>query len=513
MNSRFFRVTIFASSAFTFLVLCVLSFPLGIPGEWTWVRISYEQTADRIELALALLILLPAGMAWLYYVRWGANRFSRLSPALRGMMLVGLWASSLLLVGMLQSLQRTPFPQSKAFVLYFPHSSGYFHVARYDMRDLPDFLAGYEARMAEGDVFHIGTHPPGLFLLHRCLWNECENSPELTKFLIATIPASVSDGLDELESILAQSAVTLTAADRASLWLAMLLTQAVAVAAIVPLYLLAARFLSKKSAWLAAACWPLVPSLAVFLPKSDALYPFVGMLFLWLWVSSDEPKQWWRACAAGLVFWIGALLSLAVVPIGLIAGLYSLFQWFGGAADDLNPESPKERKTRILLTIGLSAGTFLLATLVFWFRFDSNLFSIWLWNYQNHSRFYEEFTRTVWKWWLVNPLEAFFAVGAPLVVTGMWGLFRLKQSPLPFRRLLYSSLLVWGLIWISGKNSGEAARLWLVFLPIACLLASVSFDEKKDDESGDSRSPAVWVLALQLAACAVTVATVSGFPM
>jgi hypothetical protein len=512
MNSRFFRVTIFASSAFTFLILCVLSFPLGVPGEWTWVRISYQQTADRIELSLALLILLLVGLGWLYFVRWGATRFSRLSPAARGTMLLGLWASSLLLVGVLQSMQRSPYPQLKAWVLYYPHSSGYFHTARYEMQNVSDFLAGYEDRMAEGDVFHIGTHPPGLFLLHRFLWSRCENSPALTETVLATMPASISDAFDELDANLARSAGKLTAPDRASLWLAMLLTQSVAVATIVPLYLLVARYLSKESAWLAAACWPLVPSLSIFLPKSDALYPFIGMLFLWLWVSSEDPKQWWRACAAGLVFWIGALLSLAVVPIGLIAGLYSVFQWFGGAADDMTPESSKETQTRILLTIGLSAGTFLLATLVLWLSRDINLFSVWAWNYQNHARFYDEFTRTLWKWWLVNPLETFFAVGAPLATAAAWGLSRLKQTPLPFRRIVYSSLLVWGLIWLSGKNSGEAGRLWLVFLPIVCLPAGVSFEDRKD-ESCDNRSWAVWVVALQLAVCAVTVATVWGFWM
>lgn len=512
MNSRYFWLTVFASSIFTMLVLCVLPFPLGFPGEWTWVRIGYTEQEAATELFFSLLILLPISGGWLFFVHWGARLISRVSTAVRTAWLAGLWASSFLLVAALQSLQPTPFPQVKAWALFYPHSSGYFHVARYDMQTVEEFLAGYEARMAEGDVYHIGTHPPGLFLFHRFLWNSCENSPALTKGLIAGSPHSVAGAFDELQENLARSDKTLTDTDRATLWLAMLLTQAVAVATVIPLYLLVSRILSRESAWLAAACWPLVPSLSVFLPKSDALYPFVAVLFLWLWISSGEARQWWRACAAGFVFWIGALLSLAVVPVGLIAGLYSLSQWFRDASENPAPESPGAARKRILLTIVLSVGTFLLATLALGLVYHVNLFSVWLWNYHNHARFYDEVPRTVWKWWLANPPETFFAVGAPLATAAIWGLFRWKQSPLRFRQLLGSSLLVWGLIWISGKNSGEAARLWLVFFPVVCLAASASFDELKE-EAGIVRSPATWFLTAQLAVCAVTVATVSGFPM
>jgi hypothetical protein len=261
---------------------------------------------------------------------------------------------------------------------------------------------------------------------------------------------------------------------------------------------------------LAAACWPLVPAVSVFLPKSDALYPCIAMLFLWLWVSPVEPRQWWRACAAGLVFWCGALLSLAVVPIGLTAGLYSAFQCFGDSSGEARPGFLNEKRKQILRTIVLSAGTFLVATFALWASYRINMFSVWLWNYHNHARFYEEFTRTAWKWWLVNPLETFFAVGAPLAVTALWGIAKRKPLPTDFRKLLLSTMLVWGLIWISGKNSGEAARLWLVFFPTVCLCAAAALESLKV-QADEQRALALSLLAIQLVICAVTVAMVSGF--
>ena len=35
------------------------------------------------------------------------------------------------------------------------------------------------------------------------------------------------------------------------------------------------------------------------------------------------------------------------------------------------------------------------------------------WNFRNHAAFYDHYTRTYWKWLLVNPIELIFAVGAP----------------------------------------------------------------------------------------------------
>lgn len=510
MNSRFFWLTLSASSILTILSLCVLSFPLGIPEEWTWVRIEYGEQGGWAEMVLSLLILLPVALGWLYFVRWGTSRISRASVVVSGLLLTGLWLSSSLLVGTLQSLQPMPFPQLKAWVLYYPQSSGYFHVARYEMEDIESFLSGYEARMAEGDVLHVGTHPPGLFLLHRILWKSCEGSPALTNALIATTPDSASRAFDVLEENLNRSGTAFSEADRASLWLGMILTQAICVATILPVYLLLSRFLSRESAWLATACWPLLPAVSVFLPKSDALYPFIAMLFLWLWVSSVQPLQWWRACAAGLVFWCGALLSLAVVPIGLMAGLYSVSQCFGDSSGEAQPGFLNEKRKQVLRTTVLSAGTFLLATFALWASYHINLFSVWLWNYHNHGRFYEEFSRTAWKWWLVNPLETLFAAGAPLAVTGLWGIAKPKTLPTDFRRLLVSSLLVWGMIWISGKNSGEAARLWLVFFPVVCLCVAAAIESLKE-KADEQRSLAFRMLAVQLVICAVTGATVSGF--
>ncbi len=244
--------------------------------------------SKRGEVASWLAGLAVAGFAWLWFVQQSP-------PAEYGL-------------------------SRSVFVLHDPGASGYFTVARNEADDVSRFLGTYEARMVEGDVFHVGTHPPGLFLLHRGLLATCEWSPTMTSLVNATQPVSVLDTFESINTYV-RSNDPLTESEQAALWLGVLLTQAVAVAALLPLYLLVRQTHSRSAAWMAAAFWPLTPALAVFLPKSDALYPFLGLLFLWLWQEGLLRRRGWMCALAGLTMWAGLLMSLALLPVALFAVL------------------------------------------------------------------------------------------------------------------------------------------------------------------------------------------------
>ena len=68
------------------------------------------------------------------------------------------------------------------------------------------------------------------------------------------------------------------------LWFATLLANAAAAATVIPLFVLLALFVDRRTAWFAAALWPLVPGIAVFLPKSDAVFPLISILGPSLWL-------------------------------------------------------------------------------------------------------------------------------------------------------------------------------------------------------------------------------------
>jgi hypothetical protein len=550
MHRRGFWITLLATSAASVGLLwlpcgdaaeswCV---PLGIPGEWDWNRIPVDEggtTTLLLGWSLAAIALLVYGVVvWI-----GATRLSNCSRTETAFWLVALATAGFCWLSLLQESPPEGYRTSKAVqVLYYPSSSGYFFEARYGLDDVSSFLGDYEQRMAEGDVLHVGTHPPGLFLFHRSLIQLCDRFPALTKFVLATQPESADAAGTQIARLTRGTTTRLFAPGRAALWLAALITQAVGVLAVVPLYLLIRRTHQSQASFLAVALWPLVPALAIFLPKSDALYPFIGLMFLYCWLEGCRRRSLLRCALAGLLFWLGMLLSLAILPVGLLALLLSVWETHadtanadGLGATGVSPvpsvlhwrHASGTRKWRQLcISAAIGAVTFLAATFALWVAFDLNLFNVWRWNVVNHSAFYDQFDRSYWKWLLVNPLELSLAIGLPVILLAFAGCRRAIGQSGNWRRGWCSAqlgpcvccLMTIGLLWLSGKNSGEAARLWLFLMPWLIWLAADMFAGPA--ESSDLKQPtpvsavsmgALAVIALQAIVCIATVTRVTGF--
>src|SRR5580692_2275749 len=181
-------------------VLWLSNLPLGVPGEWEWDRIPIA----RGEWLAVVLGWLAAGLVGALYFVFALVVASRVEGAPRWQ--VAGWLAGLTLGGFawLWVVQESPadpaYRMAKTgWVLYFRGTEGYFDQARYVMRDVPSYLAGYEQVMAQGDVLHLGTHPPGLMLFHRACIKLCESSPLLRDFLVRTQPASFREALDQTE--------------------------------------------------------------------------------------------------------------------------------------------------------------------------------------------------------------------------------------------------------------------------------------------------------------------------
>jgi len=552
--------------------------PLGIPGEWTWNRIRFDD--DRLVECLWGCGIACAGAAVYIGLAWmGGNRIGVCSRVERAAWLAGLVVAAFGWLWIVQSVPPKEFRTLKPlWVLYDPGASGYFFEACHEMDDVGSFLATYEERMAQGDVLHVGTHPPGLFLLHHGLVSVCRASTGLSRFVLETQPNSVRKSFAAIEQSVRLTPAPLSRPEQAGLWLAVLLTQFIAAATVVPLYGLLRRDYSRQTSWMCTTFWPLVPALAVFLPKSDALYPCLGMLFLWAWLEGWRRGSALLSLSAGLLLWAGMFCSLALLPVLLLAAILTLWEvrsrlnavWgrlsclpgpigrleslphgcsvgqaFLPARADRQAGKPAPRMRKLAVAIGCGGAGFLLPVGLLWVVDDLNLFAVWSWNYHNHAAFYGkvEFQRTYWKWLLVNPLELALSAGLPLVVltaassahaagrTNGW-----KQQHLgPY----WACAVVWGLLWLSGKNMGEAARLWLVLVPSLVWLTGVciasdrlggtkpsersvgqAFLPARADRQAGKPAPRMrrtrltgWLLALACEAivCMATVARVDGF--
>lgn len=526
MHSTRGLIAAVALSAISVAFLWLTEIPLGVPDEWTWERIS--TTDVEAEVVLGAVQSLIAGVVYILVAWLGSRRIVNCSRRELAGWLLGIVSVGF---GWLLAVQEAPpsgWRMSKSvFVLYYPGSSGYFHKARYEMPDTAEFLRGYENLMAEGDVLHVGTHPPGLFLFYRAMIDEMERCPALADFIVSTATESATEAFDIVDGNLRRSGKKLTTTDRAVIWLVTLLTQACCALALVPIFMLMRQSRSREISWQVAVFWPLLPALAIFVPKSDVLFVLPAALLVWTWLCASRRQSFMFGVLAGAIGWAGLFCSLAFLPIGLIAFVASVLGTVGMPADeDLNDDSRKSVFWQLVAPVSLlkpllgGISSVVGLTVVVSLFCETNLLNVWIHNYHNHAGFYAQFERTVWKWWLVNPLELVLAAGVPVVflLTRSAKLNFTHAKAALQQPLLVSFVSVWTLLWLSGKNSGEAARLWCPLLPILLTVSagglpdstSTSDAISADEESQGDRG---WLILLscQAVVCAATVSRVIGF--
>lgn len=514
---------VIAFSAASLALLFVDAIPLGVPGEWTWGRLDYTPAGWLYGTTLLLL----GGTAYGVIVHWGDRHI-----AAAGSLAVAGWLGLLVAAGFgwlwgIQSAAIDHFGLGKApNVLYYRRTEGYYWQARYDVASVPEFLAGYESLMAEQDYLHIGTHPPGLTLLYCGLLELCQRYPAVVNVALRTQPAEVVETLAQMERHAPALGAEFTRIDAAALWLAALATQFAAAFSVVPLYCGLRLTSAPQLAWRAVAFWPLVPAVAIFLPKSDLLYPLIGVSAAWLWRSA-----WFRcrerlsvvaiiqALLAGLMLCVGLTLSLAFLTVVVLIGVQHLCDIL---SDQQADRTTAARVMHEVTVATLLSGCTLIAlggVLSAFGYYELNLLNVWSWNLSNHALFYDHNFRTWWKWLLVNPLELTLAVGVPIITLVKCGAWRLFRDP---QRLLASSVVpisvVFTLLWLSGKNMGEAARLWILLMPWLAAAAASALDlapahATMERDVAATRSRRFWLalLCLQIIVSGLTTLRVDGF--
>jgi methylthioxylose transferase len=432
-------------------------FPLGVPGEWEWMRVPYLPTWLGLVLA-GLSVVAYAGFAAVG-LRSIAGRTSR--------KLETAWLTTLLVMAIgIQVMIPIGAPEGYdlakwASVNYVAGSTGYFQIARKQaVRDPWRFLVKYPEWIRDQDSLHIGTHPPGLIVLQCVLLRTMEQNPALSDFLLDQMPSTVEMGF---RAFAGYDPTPLTRAERAGLYATALLTLLACAGTVVPLYLLARATLPAPAAWAAAALWPLAPAANLFQPVADTAYPLLSTsaLAMACWAARFQQVSYRASCtgmvlaaASGMVMAFGMAFTLAFLPIGLmvalVLGLNLALTW----------------KVRAALIIATGVG-FLSIFLLGWAITGADPVTIASWNLHHHARFYDEYPRTYRLWLVVNPIETAIAVGLPSVVWCALGLLAVRSVPLS----VWSTLIVLVLVNLIGRNLGEVARLWILFMPLLLVAA------------------------------------------
>ena len=165
--------------------------PLGVRGEWEWQRLRVAPEVMALGLAGAGVLLFSG------FVALGFRSLSRdNSPRREGVWLAGLTLAAIVVQGVVQEGAPPGYGLSKWIIaLHTPGSSGYYTVARKQMADPRRFLADYPSWITRQDALHVGTHPPGLFLVARATLSLMEANPGLSRSVVALSPPSVSNAI------------------------------------------------------------------------------------------------------------------------------------------------------------------------------------------------------------------------------------------------------------------------------------------------------------------------------
>ena len=508
----------------TVLLLLVSNVPLGVPDEWVWRRQQLPE--NLIEALDRLAIPGIVGAIVVAFAQFVDRRIERSSKFVCVIFIALLVVGALSWLNAVRQSAATPHRELRPlWVLYDRFASGYFFDAAFHTSSAKELLAGYEQRMAKGDVLHEGTHPPGLFLLNFWAIKATERSETLTSLAEWTIGAE-SVRLFRLMEADVQTARPLTRSEFAALCLVSFFSTLLSAMTVIPVYVLVSRLLNRRAGWRAACVMLTVPSLAVFAPRSDTVYAFSASMILCLLVQSVVAESKFVRCLcsvmAGVAVFVSLTVSLAHIPVLVACGLFFLLICLG-------PPSLRVPWQHVVVSCVVALAVFACAVTIWSDATDCNLVRVWSWNLSNHAGFYKQSSRTWWKWFFVNPVELSFSIGLPLTFVFLESLTRivrgLKADPgqtTVMIRLALSLFATWAALWISGKNMGEAARLWCFLTPWFVMGAAIclapDFSAKRIEQNHLHRNPGAiyhsfWLLLLiaQMIVGTVTVGGVSGY--
>lgn len=482
--------------------------PLGVTGEWVWPR--HALPTDFVEALDRLIWPLICGSVVVAFCATGLQRIQHVGSIHRGLMLAGMAGLSFLWLHAIRQAAPSPHRELRpVWILYDKYASGYFHEATFNVTSTRQMLADYESRMAKGDVLHEGTHPPGLLLFNRGLLKLTAEFPDVVRFSEAFQPSETVRMFREVETA-GRIARRLSPSEFAALHLSSMLSTLIAALTVIPVFGLTRKLTDARTGWRAAALMLTVPTIGIFVPRSDVLYACSGMFLAWATIESmlaeRRIRRWLLSGLSGFVLFACMLLSLAHVPVLVMLAVFAA----GFVALDV-----KGRFGRILEMTVVALTSFLITCSVWQHWTGCNLFHVWRMNLENHAGFYSQSVRTWYAWFAVNPIELAMAVGLPMAAMAVVMLvqsiksirFSNPKSLTHGRLFALACALTWTLLWLSGKNMGEAARLWCFLTPWCAMIAA----QAVDSDAVNTQKTWLVLLVAQLTMATITAGRVSGF--
>jgi hypothetical protein len=380
------------------------------------------------------------------------------------------WAVLAFLIAMAPAIQvaftyiHNPYPIASYLYRTISHKNGFWQIAIGAATDLNLYLRTYPQQMQAHPFVHTPVHPPGN-IVYIWLWRQgFEMLPGVGRVVAQYLRTYNCADLQF---------VNLKDAQIASALAQMIIPLFSGLAAI-PLYLLGKRLAGSRVGFRAAAFYIIVPSLTLFAMRWDQLYPlFLCLSLYWLHLALEERRPA-LFFLAGLTASVASFMSFGNLTILPALGAYGLAHLtFTGLS----------RWREWLRRTWRGWGLFALGGASVWLVYQA-VYGVSFWDvFSTAMQTHFHLGRSYWLWVGYNPYDFLTFLGAPvavLFVAESVRAWRGAASLVPIKALptlaISAALLA---LDLSGAARGEVGRMWLLWMPAACLIAAIGLAREK----------------------------------
>jgi hypothetical protein len=337
--------------------------------------------------------------------------------------------------------------------------AGGWHYAAAHLDDLSAALRTWPSYIHEaGQTIssHLGVAPPGAVVIYSIADGVLARWPGLADALGQPLRAWQCQEFRLLGYSNAQFA---------SAWLGVLMP-AWASLAVVPIYQFGRRTFGEVEARWSVLWWPLVPSLLMFTPSLNTVFPVFAMALLALLAAGLQADRPSLVLAAGLVMSAMTFVTFAVMPLLLLAGLLTLgYFWL---------HLPR-RSWHWPLRMGAWFGLGLASVWIIYYLLTGVTF---LEIAREIGRAHLGLERPYWPWLILHLNDFFMFAGWPLTLVaglGVWRAverMRTRAGALPADLVAVAGLITLIGLDVSGTLRGESGRILLYLAPLLLLVAA-----------------------------------------
>ncbi len=229
---------------------------------------------------------------------------------------------------------------------------------------------------------------------------------------------------------------------------------------VIVLYYLTKVLYGIQSAIRSLLLYIFIPSIILFIPLPDGMYPFFTALSFYLFIVGIKNKSYAQLVGSGILMYLGAMFSLQIFVVTIIFAIY----YFSVAGK----KSFKYHLKHVLVWI---CGFLLIPIflyIVWGFNSITSIFAVMA----NHNSFV--FSRKNPLWLIYNYYDFFIFTSIPLAIYFVFHVKDMFQN-IFMRRFTHVNWIFFGFfimtlfINILGIMNGETGRTWLAFLPFYIL--------------------------------------------